>query len=180
MGGGTREIHRDNAYMASGSHKGAIGTTLLDPGAMFDVFVAQTGLYIENTTTGTTGRIFYINRDEILATKISEELSGDLLTFGNEADGDAEDLTFTEENLSFGVESDASYIMWAYGDTYEIFKTPTKNLLLSKTWVDSSRGWKSDKKKLRLGWRREDIDLDRTSTGGIRRVFGPGQPDRGR
>lgn len=51
MGGGRLEVHRDSDYMATGTQRGATGTTLSDPSAHFAVFVAQTGLYIENVTT---------------------------------------------------------------------------------------------------------------------------------
>jgi hypothetical protein len=56
-GGGTREIHKDNEHLATGTHKGATSATLHDPGALFDVFVAQSGLYIENVSRGTASTI---------------------------------------------------------------------------------------------------------------------------
>lgn len=63
---------------------------------------------------------------------------------------------------------------WNNGDTYSIYKTGTKNSIISSIWTDRSRGWKSDKDNLDRGWRPEDVDLDRDT----RHIFGPGQPER--
>lgn len=64
-------------------------------------------------------------------------------------------------------------ISWDYGDTYYIYKTGTKDSLLSTQWIDLSRGWKSDPDTLEDGWKPEDVDLDDDGE----RVFGPGQPE---
>ncbi len=66
---------------------------------------------------------------------------------------------------------------WDAGDTYEIYKTSSKNSLISTQWTDLSRGWKSDRKKLEAGWKPKDIDLDDK---GRKKVFGPGQPEKAR
>lgn len=138
MGGGRLEVHRDSDYLATGTHRGANGTTLIDPTANFSVFVAQTGLYIENVTTGEHSTILALNDLEITTT-----------------DG----------------------ITWNSGDTYKIYKTSSKNSLISKEWTDSSRGWKSDKRDLVDGWLPEDIDIDRDNDGGRKKVFGRNQPE---
>ena len=65
-------------------------------------------------------------------------------------------------------------LAWDNGETYKIYKTATKNSLISTQWTDVSRGWKTPKKELRKGWRPTDIDIDRKKPG---RVFGPGQPE---
>lgn len=64
---------------------------------------------------------------------------------------------------------------WNKDDTYSIYKTGTKNSVISSIKVDKSRGWKAEPEKdLDRGWRPEDVDLDRDT----RHVFGPGQPER--
>lgn len=67
---------------------------------------------------------------------------------------------------------------WDYGDTYEIYKTATKNSLISTIGVDKSRGWKViEKKELNSrGWLPEDQDLDVDEDGFEIDIFGPGQP----
>jgi hypothetical protein len=69
-------------------------------------------------------------------------------------------------------------ISWDSGDTYKIYKTATKNGVISKEWTDSSRGWKADKRDLMDGWRPEDWDIDRDVNGGHIDIFGPNQPER--
>ena len=64
-------------------------------------------------------------------------------------------------------------ISWNNGDTYNIYKTGTKGSFISSVWIDLSRGWKTDPDEMRLGWRYDDIDLDRDGE----RIFGPGQPE---
>ena len=49
---------------------------------------------------------------------------------------------------------------WDNGDTYNIYKTATKDSVISTTGVDVSRGWKADRGELVSGWRSEDVDLD--------------------
>lgn len=63
---------------------------------------------------------------------------------------------------------------WTDGDTYFIYKTATKNSVISTIWVDKSRGWKTEKKDLDRGWRKEDVDLDRDEP----HTWGPNQPER--
>ena len=68
-------------------------------------------------------------------------------------------------------------ISWDYGDVYNIYKTDSKNKLISSQWVDVSRGWKAEPGKLtKDGWRKEDVDLD---DHGKIDIFGPGQPEKG-
>ena len=64
-------------------------------------------------------------------------------------------------------------LTWDNGDTYNIYKTGTKGSFISSIWTDLSRGWKTDPKEMRLGWRHKDIDLDRNGE----KIFGPGQPE---
>lgn len=66
-------------------------------------------------------------------------------------------------------------VTWDNGDEFKIYKTATKNQVLSSVWVDLSRGWKTDRDELIDGWKPEDIDPDRKNPG---RVFGPNQPDK--
>ena len=68
-------------------------------------------------------------------------------------------------------------ISWDNGDIYEIYKTGTKNSVISKNVVDRSRGWKTDPKDMdSRGWRKEDTDIDVDNPG---KVFGPNQPQKG-
>lgn len=137
MGGGTREIHRDDDPLATGTHEGAdSASSLYVQGADFKSCGIRTGLAIYNTTQGTNGLITAVTED-----------------------------TVTDDTNS-----------WDYGDTYEIYKTNSKNKFISAQWTDVSRGWKTDKKELKKGWRAEDIDIDKKKPG---RVFGPGQPEKG-
>lgn len=64
-------------------------------------------------------------------------------------------------------------ISWDNGDTYNIYKTGTKGSFISSVWIDLTRGWKTDPKTMKDGWRMEDIDLDRNGE----LVFGPDQPE---
>ena len=80
--------------------------------------------------------------------------------------------TVTEEEIT--TDDDLS---WARDDVYKIYKTDAKDGLISTIWTDVSRGWKSDKRELEKGWRKEDLDIDRKKPG---RVFGEGQPERER
>jgi IS30 family transposase len=68
-------------------------------------------------------------------------------------------------------------ITWNNGDTYEIYKTGTKNSAISSTWCDVSRGWKINKhdEVNRHGWRWADVDVDDK---GRKDVFGPGFPEK--
>jgi len=62
------------------------------------------------------------------------------------------------------------------GDTYNIYKTATKNSFISRTWTDASRGWKAERKDLgKDGWLIDDIDIDDK---GRKKVFGPGFPEK--
>ena len=80
--------------------------------------------------------------------------------------------TVTEEEIT--TDDDLS---WARDDVYKIYKTNAKDGLISTIWTDVSRGWKSDKRELEKGWRKEDLDIDRKKPG---RVFGEGQPEKKR
>ena len=138
MAGGTREVHRDSDYMATGTHKGADSSaSLWDKGKDFKSCGVAVGLAIYNTTQSTNG----------LVTAVTED-------------------TVTDDTNT-----------WDNGDTYETYKTAAKDGLISSIWTDVSRGWKSDKRELQKGWRKEDLDIDRKKPG---RVFGEGQPEKKR
>lgn len=66
-------------------------------------------------------------------------------------------------------------VTWDNGDTYNVYKTATKDSAISSTLTDVSRGWKADPDEMVDGWRPEDKDLD---DHGKHRVFGPGQPEK--
>jgi hypothetical protein len=152
MANATREIHRDDTAMFTGSHDGSNGATVLrDMGASFYLGVSV-GQYIENVTQGTSGYVLSYTDNTVT-------VSG----------GEVFPLVFP---IVFG-DSD---ITWNSGDTYNIYKTSTKNGVISSIWTDRSRGWKvSDQKELnKEGWRPEDWDIDDR---GRRKVFSPGYPE---
>ena len=67
---------------------------------------------------------------------------------------------------------------WDNGDSYEIYKTPTKDGVISRIGVDKSRGWKAQPEELNSrGWRHEDQDIDVDEHGSHIDVFGPNQPE---
>lgn len=68
-------------------------------------------------------------------------------------------------------------ISWNNGDTFNIYKTSTKDSFISGVWCDVSRGWKinSNDEINKHGWRTEDWDIDDK---GRKDVFGPGQPEK--
>jgi hypothetical protein len=74
--------------------------------------------------------------------------------------------------LSGGTDND-----WDYGDTYNIYKTAAYNTLISRTYTDKRFGYKvTNRNELDDdGVFPDDADLDEKD----RRIFGPGQPERG-
>ena len=139
----SKEIHRDDSPMFTGTHKGASGSaTLRDPGAYFKVLgcTGSTELMVENETQGTYGIISVATNDEVQT-----------------GSGVFDDYVFP---ITFP-------LSWDYGDVYNIYKTDSKNKLISSQWVDVSRGWKAEPGKL-------------TKDGhGKIDIFGPGQPEKG-
>jgi hypothetical protein len=69
-----------------------------------------------------------------------------------------------------------SGVTWDNGDTYNIYKTSSKDSFISGQWVDVSAGFKINHPKEinKHGWRKEDWDIDDR---GRKKVFGPGQPE---
>jgi hypothetical protein len=66
MSGGVAEIHRDNDYLATGTHKGSDNAAALsDPGADFKSCGVVVGSLIRNTTDGSEGAITSVTEDEI-------------------------------------------------------------------------------------------------------------------
>ena len=68
----------------------------------------------------------------------------------------------------------ATGVTWDNGDTYEIYKTATKDSVISRDWTDVSAGFRADPRQLIDGWLPEDRDLD---DAGKYKVFGEGQPE---
>lgn len=77
MGGGTREIYKDDQPLATGSHEGGTGATLLDYEAQFDVFVGEVGKYVENVSRGTASTIATLTSNEITTAAGIEWQRGD-------------------------------------------------------------------------------------------------------
>lgn len=151
--------------MITGTHDGAdSASTLRDMDADFRSFGARAGLAIENVTKGYIGKILTVNRTEITVLWSTREAAP--VSFGEDI------LYFGDDELAFGEGGSA---VWDQGDTYYIYKTPTKGSIISTNWTDVSRGWKTPKAELKRGWRDDDVDLDHDNHG---KVFGPGQPSR--
>jgi hypothetical protein len=169
MSGGTTEVHRDTEPLITGTHKGATDAVLTDTDfSNLRSFGVRPGLYIENVTKDAYGHVSTVNGNSITVDWVTEasDIDGGDITFGGST------LTFGTDDVYFN-ELGAGTLSWSPGDVYAIYKTTTKDSIISTNWVDLSRGWKSRKKELREGWRSGDIDLDRDNPG---KVFGPGQP----
>ncbi|MBW2105254.1 MAG: hypothetical protein JRI26_04315 [Deltaproteobacteria bacterium] len=64
---------------------------------------------------------------------------------------------------------------WDTGDTYEIYKTATKDSIISSIWTDKRFGRKvTNKAELDRGILHADIDIDRDEE----HIFGPGFPEK--
>ena len=162
---GRKETHHDNDYLMTGTHGGSdAATTLRDVGADFKSCGVMIGLFIENETEATSGYVKTVTEDEIVVDGIVGTLSSDFVTSGD----------WTTDQ---GVEWEDNIITWNNGDVYKIYKTSVKGSFISSDIIDVSRGWRSDPETLIEGWRAEDIDIDRKNPG---KVFGPGQPEKGR
>lgn len=64
----------------------------------------------------------------------------------------------------------ATGVTWDNGDTYEIYKTATKDSLISRDWTDVSAGFRAEPKELIDGWFPDDKDWPDKS-------FSPGFPE---
>ncbi len=65
MSGGTTEVHKDDDYLATGTHDRATSTTLNAQGADFKSCGVRVGLYIENETQSTNSLVASVTEDEI-------------------------------------------------------------------------------------------------------------------
>ena len=129
MSGGIRVTHLDSDPLFTGTHDGADSSSYLQSmGAMFKTLGAIPGLYVENETKGTSG-VIHSSTDDVVYTN-----SGC--------------LPFT---LPFTLPME-----WDNGDTYNIYKTDTKNAPISYEWTDVSRGWQAYPRDLVKGWMPED------------------------
>lgn len=158
------ETKIDNDYIATGTHKGASGTTLYDPGADFKSCGMYQGQYIENETQATFSAILDITESTITT-------SNDVSTYAVLGG----DTYYTLDGTAYVVAGSGGLeqITWNTGDTYKIYATTTRGSFISDMVTDLSRGWKTMKKDMKDGWRYEDIDLDRNGEN----IFGPGQPE---
>lgn len=130
MSGGVRVTHLDSDPLFTGTHDGPDGASYLQSlGAMFKSLGVTPGLYIENVTKGTGGSVVAVTDDKV-------------------SDGDVE--------LPLVLPFTLSSITWDNGDTYKIYKTGTKNSVISYEWTDVSRGWQSYPRDLVHGWIPED------------------------
>jgi hypothetical protein len=159
MGGGTTEIHNDDDYIATGTHKGPDGVDYLyDPKADFLSCDISEDAHIENDTQAEYGAVVTVTEK--------------MITTDNDVYVATDGTYYTTDGTPYSL-AGASGITWYTGDTYYIYKTRTKGSFISSIWTDLSRGWKTDPKEMRLGWRNDDIDLDKNGE----KIFGPGQPE---
>ena len=145
MAGGTTEVHRDSDPLVEATHQGATGASAFyNKTLRFDVLVSL-GLYAENATTGDYGYVTAVR---------SNEVDIDWVTGGS--------LTFGDEQLTFGSEQIflSESATWTNGDTLKVYKTSTKNTVISSVWTDLN-GMKTPQRELISGYRPEDLDEDR-------------------
>ncbi len=167
------ETNLDDDPLVTGTHKGADGATdLYDPAGIFQISGIIVGLAIYKDAVDEATNLTDGDGNEIT------DADGNAISVGGVI-GDENGLVtaVTETTVSAsGITS------WQNGDTYNVYKTATKDSVISKIGIDKSRGWKyTDKRDLTsFGWRPEDVDLDKDSDGNSvpnrETPFGPGQP----
>lgn len=173
------QTHLDNEPLVSGTHKGPNGSAVLrDPATDFYVCGVIAGLAIYKVALTETEATYLVDHnDNYIVTEYGEYI---LVSSGSEH----ENGTVTARDLNT-VTADG-ITSWQTGDTYEIYKTGTKDSFISRIAVDRHRGKKvvSEEELNNYGWFREDEDLDRDEHGNIvrrkNRPFGPGQPENPR
>ena len=136
----TKVTHKDDDYLATGTHSGASGGLILrNKGADFKSCGVTVGIAIYNDTDGSNGLTTAVTEDEVTCT-----LSG------------------------------GSNNTWTNGDTYEIYKTATKDSTISHIYTDRSAGRKVVKGDIltRAGYFPDEADLDEADD----HIFGPDQP----
>lgn len=158
----SREIHRDSEPLITGTHKGSDGSAFIyDKGRNFRSLGADPVLllYVENETQSSHGYLSASTEDTLTALTPSDEAAF-ILGAG-------------EFPYTFG---ETVELTWDYGDTYNIYKTISKDKFISDQWQDVSRGWKINNydEVNEHGWRHDDWDIDDR---GRKKVFGPGQPE---
>lgn len=150
MSGGTQEVHRDSDPLFTGTHDGADGSYVLrSVGAMFKSLGVIPGLAIENETQSQIGTVISATDDTVTTSEAELPIQIPFVL------GEAE-------------------VIWNNGDIFNIYKTATKDSVISTNWVDVSKGWHAEKEELVNGWFADDVDLD---DHGKYDVFGPGQPE---
>ena len=165
----TREIHRDDEPLFTGTHKGAsysdISSILTgDDGA---VLTGDDGEVL-TSDGGVPGPALRDKGMSFRSLGVDPDLD---LYCENETQGTGGTVTASDEDSVT-----VSGVTWDYGDTYSIYKTSTKNSFISGVWCDVSRGQKINHPDEinRHGWRHDDWDIDNR---GRANIFGPGQPE---
>lgn len=119
---------------------------------------------VELEHRGANGAAAFLNRTQHLDVFLRLGLAAE-----NSTQGTSGTITgFTEHTVTVGG------VTWDAGDTLKVYKTATKNSVISTQWTDLSRGLKTPQDELIDGWREEDVDLNRN---GEREVWSPGQPE---
>ena len=166
----TREIHRDNFPLFTGTHQGGDYESLYllrEEGDRIELEDLE-GL-VELEGEGSASSTLYVKGANFRALGVDPSLE---LYCINESRGTGGTVTAATENTVTvdGVE-------WYNGDTYAIYQTSSKGSFISAVWTDVSAGFKINHPDEinRHGWRKEDWDIDDR---GRKRVFGPGQPEK--
>lgn len=164
----TREIHRDDSPMFTGTHKLADVQSSVMQSETGSSLLDEDGNVLLFEDSSVVGSSYLYDKDACFR---SLGVDPDLeLYCENETQGTSGTVTVATDDT---VTVDG--VLWYYGDTYNIYKTSTKNSFISGTWCDVSRGFKINHPDEinRYGWRLSDWDIDDR---GRKRVFGPGQP----
>jgi len=169
----------DNEPLMTGTHKGPnLSTILRDPGANFMSCGVITGLAIYKVAAADTEATYLTDENgNRIVTEYGEYI---VITYGDEHENGLVTARDEDTVTHTGITS------WLTGDTYEIYKTGTKDGFISRIATDRLRGKKVVKEEElnSYGWFREDEDIDRDEHGNIvrrkNRPFGPGQPENPR
>lgn len=146
----TTELNLNDTPLATGTHQGATGGVLIHDGADFK----SCGVIVGDSD------------------------DGNQMLLENETDGSSGVITAVTESTVTCTLAGGSLNVWTAGDTYNIYRTDTKDEEISRCYVDRMYGQKVNRRD-ELNKRghlvnEEDLDADG------RKIFGPGQPYRGR
>jgi hypothetical protein len=178
----TTERHIDDDPLATGIYSApAWSPYLFIEGADFKSCGVAIGLFIENTTCGTSGLVTAVTENTVTAEQSDgdsidwharETLDGGAFTdtASSTVDGGADWATRDD-----GIDGGSLWSTASAEETYKIYKTATKDSFISKIYTDRRDGFKiTSRSDVNERWHfpsDEDLDANREH------VFGPGQPE---